>query len=745
MSSQTSGRWKLLCGALAALTIYSWTRNAGVEPVSHASASRPRSTAYRPIRVSAAALGVSVDELVARLHASRSVSEIRTVAQQLGAVGDDAAIDDIRVLIADPRPGVADAIIEAIGAIGTDHAVDVLIEISKQHEYAAYVALGTTGHERAETYLIGRARRGNETAITALGALATDRAADVLYRIAASGGDETAEAAISTLGRMDTAASAKALAQLIDSPSVKTAERAIGAIETVNPQLLAKLTTIARSGEPALATAAVNAIAHAGTDGLPALRDIVTHGENIELRAVAVRALGTAGGADVVDTLGELLEDGEAVLAQEAARALALIATPEARDQLISAALSDRAEASDAVSALVTIDSPEVEVALIEIAKAGEYGAGKALERLLARDIPEALDLVVERAKSDNMQERLAAFDLLAGAGTDEAAAKLIALVRADHSEAKVAALELVVRTRPADPQTLLLLRESLLGGEIDEQRAAATALGKVGTDEAREALVRALGSPDVAHAALGALSAYRLDEATSSAIMSAASSNAELLPEAMRRLLSAGVADGLQLAQRALDGDETSAIRALQILGETSTPGAVELITRATRASSEDVRMTAIRSLGSQRDDKAVDAVAAALRDTSPGVRETAAGALNSIGGDRARDALLAMTRSAEASDRLTALQYLPDDPASGVRMKELLRDPDSRVSYYALRGLVASQQNAHLARALVFDASAPYETRYHAARLLEGYGRIDEATQAWLDEQRASGDYYY
>lgn len=751
MTSPT--RWKALCAVLAALTVYTWTRRPAIERVQASPTARSRMLGHRPLRVSAAALGTSTEEIVARLLASESMPEMRKLAEQLGAVGDDSAIDAVVKLVADSRPGVPELIITAIGTIGTDHAVDVLIDLADDArsdvKWAAITALGSTGSERAEMFLVALARKNDPAAIGALGALASDRAVEVLYRIASAGSDDAARQAVSTIGSIDTPAARDALARLIDSPSLEIATKALASVQNVDDELLEKLTGIAKGGEVQLARAATLAIAHVGDGAVPLLRELATASQATEVRIAAVQALGSIRSDAVVETLSALVEEGDDEVAREAARSLAQSDAPEARDVLISAALSDRAEATGAVDALVTMTGPDIDQALLEIAKADQHGADKALTRLLSQESDDALALVVARAGTGSVDERFEALQLLADAGTDATSSTLLSLVRGERGELKTRALELVTRTRSGDPKVTELLRESLHAGDADERRAAATALGRVGTDDARDALVAALSTRDseLQQTALGALAAYRLDESACNAIYSAGISDPSLMHDAMRRLFAAGSATGLRLADVALAGEPYAAIRTLQLLAETNPPGATELLLRSVRASDENVRAAALRTIATTRAPGATDAVAAAVRDPSSRVRESAASTLGSLGGDRARDALIEMTRSSNARDRLVALQNLPDDPAAMSRIRELLRDGDSNVVYSAMRSLASSRDGATTLRAFVLDGSRPDDARLDAAYLLQGYGALDAATEAWLEQTRSAAyaDYDY
>src|SRR5688500_8044274 len=148
-------RWKLVSVVLAGCLSYSWWHGDAVSsPPPAAQGSRFKG----PIRVSAAALGISSDELLRRLFAAKDITEIRELAEKLGAIGNDRMIDEVMPLVADKREGVPETIIQAFGVIATEHAVDVLIELAKDKppaiRTAAVDALAETKNRRAEPMII---------------------------------------------------------------------------------------------------------------------------------------------------------------------------------------------------------------------------------------------------------------------------------------------------------------------------------------------------------------------------------------------------------------------------------------------------------------------------------------------------------------------------------------------------------------------------------------------------------------
>ena len=76
----------------------------------------------RPLRVNAAAVGLNEHALIDQLLAARTQQQVAVIADKLGMVGTDDAVAALAGLVDDPRPGVPESVIGAIGRIGTTHA-----------------------------------------------------------------------------------------------------------------------------------------------------------------------------------------------------------------------------------------------------------------------------------------------------------------------------------------------------------------------------------------------------------------------------------------------------------------------------------------------------------------------------------------------------------------------------------------------------------------------------------------------
>ena len=130
-------RYQLACAVLAATTVASV---AVAHQRGHRAAAGVQSTASgpgrnvadrwrRPVRVAASALGISEAELIDRLLAAPTAREVAIYAEKLGVVGTDDAVIAMTPLIDDPRAGIPEAVIAAIGRIGTRRATDLVLEL----------------------------------------------------------------------------------------------------------------------------------------------------------------------------------------------------------------------------------------------------------------------------------------------------------------------------------------------------------------------------------------------------------------------------------------------------------------------------------------------------------------------------------------------------------------------------------------------------------------------------------------
>src|SRR5262249_55315963 len=162
----------------------------------------------------------------------------------------------------------------------------------------------------------------------------------------------------------------------------------------------------------------------------------------------------------------------------------------------------------------------------------------------------------------------------------------------------------------------------------------------RIGTEEARTALIAALTGKDkdLAGAAAAALGRGGLNESTRRALLAAAADTTQVRVQVMRQLVTAGTAEGLQLAEQSLSGTAwAAATQAVWLLAQAPSADAKRLLARALESKDTNVRMAAISALGQSTDDRATETLLRFSHDADPGVRQTAFAALGQIGNERA------------------------------------------------------------------------------------------------------------
>ena len=266
-------RYQLACAVLAASTVaaLAWPRATAPAP---GRAARPaikgRAAAQdlrRPLRVSAAAVGLSERELIEKLLAARTLQEVQIYADKLGAVGTDDGVDALASLADDPRMAVPEAAIAAIGKIGSERAVATLAELTDDARPrirgAALTALADAGGGAAADILLAvAADRGDPlraTAVYALGTLGGDTAADALARIATTSDIDTAQAAVYALTQIPSDHAQRLLAAMIDSGDARIRTQALANLRPVDAATVAKVVALLGSGDPGVVSSAVAA------------------------------------------------------------------------------------------------------------------------------------------------------------------------------------------------------------------------------------------------------------------------------------------------------------------------------------------------------------------------------------------------------------------------------------------------------------------------------------------------------
>jgi HEAT repeat protein len=331
---------------------------------------------------------------------------------------------------------------------------------------------------------------------------------------------------------------------------------------------------------------------------------------------------------------------------------------------------------------------------------------------------------------------------MLADSGAPRAYEALVDIAGKSRGQTRVSALELLARSRPGDAGITQLLTDSLRSGRRDESNYAASVLGRLGTEPARQALVAMLSSKDkdLANMAAASLGELGMTDSTKSALVAAARTSPEIKQQVMGQLLQAGDPDGMRFAEELLRDGESAASTAVYALINVGTPEARRLLDGALTAQDPSVRIAAISSLMQSSDDRATEALMRMTRDPDAQVRATALSTLGQFGSERAQQAVLEAARSARPEDRVAAINGLTslDDPRASAQLVQMMRDPDPSVAQTA----IGSSYNGgpevdHALVAIVNDPSSNGDIRQFAARALRNRGtEVDPATDRVLTE---------
>lgn len=705
----------------------------------------------RPVRVSAAALGLSEAALIDELLAAPTAREVALYADKLGVVGTDDAVIALTPLADDPRAGVPEAVIAAIGHIGSRRATDVLLELlddpRPRVRGAAVGALGSLADERAVVALIAiaddRADPTRLTAIWALGEQGGETATAHLVAIARSGDPAAATSAVAALAAIPTAQ--VALLALTDAADVRIRVAALGALDPSSPAAIARLTAVLAIGEPQTSQAAITALGRSGDAAVvPVLARAAREGSAYVMSS-AVSALGEVGGPDAIAALGDLLAHGELDVTGQIATTLASIGDDGARAQLIAVAVAGGRRGSQVLAALGTLRGADVQAALLTIAQHGTAGARREALPLLLRDgVPQAMALATDLIASGTRTDRLAVIAMLGDAPGPEARATLLDLAGREHGPVRTAALDALSQTRPDDPELTSLLGDALLDGRPDEVTSAASILGRLGTADARALLVAAIGDDDPARAqaAIGALGYGVAITADLRAALAAVATGgpAGLRGQATQQLLSAGGPEGLAAARSLLTGgDPELARQTLWALASVGSDDADRAIREAVASTDAQVRATAAQVMAQRPDDADTALLIQLGRDGDPAVKAQALSTLGAIGSREAVDSLLATATSAGKDDRVAAINGLAavDDPRAMASMARLIEDGDPEVAAAAIYAAGNGGDEVDQALVRTFAAAADGDPRrYAAATQLRQRGvAVDDATAKALD----------
>ncbi len=407
-------------------------------------------------------------------------------AYTLGELGDAAAVDKLRPLLRDP---IADVAIEAATAwLRLDKQAKEPLELLQQ---------ALDGPEQSPLLALGAIARLDQAALPLLPTAMAKLGSDNPY---------ARYGAARLLGQLPPEQAAKYVPQLrplLQDPFPVIRQQAAHTIQELGPVAASLAADLAKAwqstDDEALRDAWIDAIIALGTEAKPALTALTQAAADVHLPPVRrlriIQALPTIDPAatPTVQTLRQLLKDGDADVRAAAARALGRCdpLPAEAVRELLILATSDRrttprlgallgliaagpraAAAQKDLQPLAERTPLDGQVLLAQLASAAVQGRVAT-----ARNI---LRAALEAPQADVRAAAAMALELFPVNSADLPALKK--LCRDAHPETRRAAADALGRIGPAAKEAVGLLVPLLEDGQPDVRAAAADALGRIGT-----------------------------------------------------------------------------------------------------------------------------------------------------------------------------------------------------------------------------------------------------------------------
>lgn len=518
----------------------------------------------------------AVPQLVAVLDDEHPVNTRVWAAQILGKIGAASAAGPLMARLGDRSEQVRMSAAEALGAIGDRRATNQLVQVALRDPVPPV---------RAE-------------AARALGSLGDPTVVDTLVGLLGDPDYWTRLRAIEAIELLEPN-DPIALDSALRDPSPEVRKRAAVALQRIGV-LDVRVADLAKRDRTA-AERAMRTLVEMGRAGL--IESILAHLEHpaLRVRSRITEILGRVGDPYALPALQPLLADPEWPVRVRAVEAIGRIRPPDGLSL-----------------AIPLLSDPEENVRSAAVAAVQSLGIG---------DDQDGLAAVLRLFDTDNAEVRATVVETIAfleGDDVDELIQR--ALLDPNH-EVRMRALR-AVESRPDAAQVPLLVGQ--LGDPTFEGRALAVRLlGRIGTEEAIDAVVKNLDTPDRA-----------LREALTDV----------LAPRGVEFLL--GVADRS-------DGEEVE-LALVWALGKTGAPEAAPHVLERAQHPSAGVRAAVCGAIGKLRVNESVPILEGLARDRSERVRAAAANALGALGRPETIPALVDLARDPDAFVRNRAVLAL-------------------------------------------------------------------------------------
>jgi HEAT repeat protein len=545
-------------------------------------------------------------------------------------VSEDSLITSLSNLLTNPDPYARMSVVEALAIIGSERAVDILLQCIKEEDpiirVDAAVRVGETRNERAIETLVEALHSDNlplrAHAARALGHIGSEKSIESL-RIALKDGER--------IVRGD----------------------AIEALKDIGTEAAAKALTVALQDEEGfLRQKAVLAIGESGAEKF--IEVLISRLEDgSDLRSYVAQALKQIDPAKATLALKKILRSEGAQLRQIAVEVLKQIATNEAIELLLSAARDEDSSVRKAVayslhsvfffsdtnndedgdglshvkannrklavkSLIAALQDEDAEVRAVAASSLTNYHDESSIPYLETALHDENKDVRAHAARTLGFIGSKASVGPLLRALTDE-----VSEVRAEAA----AALGQLGSATPIDP-----LLNALLDEDESVRKRAAIALGNIGSTGAVEHLLKALQAEDYKMRACAAMALGQIGE------------ECAFVP----------------LQEMLRDREALVRERVVESLGKFGGERILDALSMALDDDGGHVRIIATEEIAKIGSEKSVDLLALALRDLDMNVTKRAAQALGKIGSERAIKILIEALQHENHNTRSDGAQAL-------------------------------------------------------------------------------------
>lgn len=396
--------------------------------------------------------------------------EVRQIAASaLGRIQSPDRIEPLLKILLDREPDVVRSALLGLRRVNDERVLDALIPLLKHHDFSV--------------------RTSAAQAIDTLRWAPPDREQRIWFCVAKGWFERTA-----AMG----ADAVPALQLTIETSPVSSAVRAVEALGTISdPRVLQLLCEAMRSIEPAVCIAATEALGKVGgTEAVQALIPALRN-NHTQIRAESARALGILGAVEAAPAICKLLEDKEWEVRREAATALGKLNNPETFEALAKVLDDQDGDVREAAAVALSKTGNRRAVPPLVLALKDESASVRRIAAAgLSRIDPDWVSLPETRSAAEKLK--------IAIQDAEPAVRFFVAQLLVNLGEMSPEAL---LGFSPEDQLASPAIKRKRMGTNLfialledrdrDIRQAAAQALGYLGGERARQALIRAGNDPD--------------------------------------------------------------------------------------------------------------------------------------------------------------------------------------------------------------------------------------------------------